>query len=324
MKFWKRTTCTLAVASAACLLCFAITRADHKPNHNPGRDKDAVPGGLVYFYHDNAVWQMDSDGSNHVEFPNAPTDTFGDPSQTTHDGERWFTYRDWGPVTSQYPNGRQYVEGWVGSESGVMVSLVAEADLEILSPLVWTPDDLSVSFIGERWLLDGAGQPTEVSEAGLYVVEVEYDAAGSVNGSVPGSLTFVADLSTELGVDASGFTSQGEVAGHSWSPDQSSFAFGVRFWEADPYEQAIWIVDLSAVTDPHTLLAEALLLLDSDQGIGWPEWSPDGTRISYVSHRGNFVYDLMTDNTKLLRRTPSTSWGISHWSPDGTHFVISH
>ena len=326
MTRFKMSMISLVGCAAVALFCISIAQAK-KPDNPPGGGgggKDAVPGGLVYFYHDRSVWQMDSDGSNHVEFPNAPTDNSADPSQTTHDGERWFTYRDWGPVTSQYPNGRDYIEGWVGSESGTMVSLVAEADLEILSPLVWTPDDHSVSFIGERWVLDESGQPTEVSEAGLYVVDVEYDAAGSVSGSVPGSLTFVADLSTELNVDASGFTSSGEVAGHSWSPDQSSFAFGARFWEAEPFVQTIWVVNLSNVTDPHAVPTESLLLLDSDNGMGWPQWSPDGTRISYVSRDGNYVYDLTTDNTKLLRRTPSTSWGRSHWSPDGSHFVISH
>jgi hypothetical protein len=166
--------------------------------------------------------------------------------------------------------------------------------------------------------LDGNGQPTTVAEAGLFAFDIDYDAAGNIMGSVPGSLTFAKDLSSELQIGENGFNSDSEVAGHSWSPTTQAFTFGVRHWdrELDWDQEEVWVMDLDQPDDSY--------LLSTDNGAGWPEWSPDGTKIGYVMSNGTVIYDLERDRSRLLGRTPSTAWGISHWSPDGSEFVISH
>ena len=77
----------------------------------------------------------------------------------------------------------------------------------------------------------------------------------------------------------------------------------------------IWIADIPS---------GACTLLASGSGIGWPEWSPNGSRIGYVSSNGTVVHELATGRKKTLNRTPSTSWGGTIWSPTGAYFVIDH
>jgi hypothetical protein len=327
---WKWSTRGILLAAAIALLFgFSGVRGDHKQGHNPGGGSGGgggetpPPGGIVYFIHDGSVWTMNADGSNRAPTILSHQDTWADPSRLSHAGARWFANRVVPDGASAFPNGHLYVEIEAVAETGTVVPLVAQADIEVLSPAVWMTNDLSVSFIGERWLLDEGGQPTAPVEAGLYVVAVSFDADGAVGGGVPGSLTFVADLSTELHVGPGGFVGH-EVAGHSWSPDQSAFTFGVRSFNSSPSHQEIWIVDLSLVANPHAVPPEALFLLDSGNGIGWPEWSPDGSHIGYVSWDGTVVYDVFRNRSRTLKRTPNDGWGITEWSPDGSHFVLYH
>jgi hypothetical protein len=225
------------------------------------------------------------------------------------------------PVGGQYPD----EEIRVISQSGTSITLVTAAEADILSPPIWMSDDQSVSFIGQRWQLDESGQPLWIADAGLYTVDVAYDNSDALAGAVPGSLTLRADLSDELRIDPlEGFSASGGWGGHSWSPDGSTFTFGVRISEGSPQVQEIWIVDLLQVSDPYNVPAQSLMLLDNGNGIGWPEWSPDGKKIGYVSWDGAVIYDLANHRSKTLKRTPNDSWGSVDWSPDASHFVVAH
>ena len=320
----RRLSMRLIVALTAALFCVApaIAKKPDKPGGGGGGGDEPL-GGTVYFIHDDAIWTMAPDGSNRA--PLLPRgDTWSDPSHLRHAGERWFIDRTVPDSDRQFPSGHTFVEVWATSETGTTVPVVAADDVDVLSPAVWLPDDLSLSFIGERWLLDETGMPTVAVEAGLYVVDVEYDAAGGVAGSVPGSLRLAADLSIELRTGPSGFAGNREVAGHSWSPNLSEFAFGVRFSDSSPFEQEIWIVDLLQVSDPYAVPATALTLLGSGNGIGWPQWSPDGLRIGYMSWSGTVIHDLQRGRTNTVKETPNEGWGPSKWSPDGSHFVLFH
>jgi dipeptidyl aminopeptidase/acylaminoacyl peptidase len=323
----KNTGWFLATLVFALFLPLSVASAQGNGNGNGngngggggGGGNDPPLIGEVYFFHDDGVWSMNPDGTMLRRLPADDIEFSDQPSHERHGGERWFTDLEY-PQLPAYPNGRgastgAHKEIWAVSESDTRVFLFYEPDLEILSPPVWMPGDQSISFIAERWATDSNGDPTTVIEAGMYVADIDYDSAGTIVGTVPGSLGLVADLSSQLLAGPNGFSARSEVAGHSWSPLTMEFTFGVRLRAGDLSTEQIWIID---VLDP-----ENPWLLNDDDGAGWPEWSPDGSRIGFASRRGTKFYNLHTGSTKLLRRTAQDSWGISHWSPDGSHFVVS-
>jgi hypothetical protein len=267
------------------------------------------PPGIIYFRHDGNLWQMDAAGTpaSRVRLSAAPDG--GEPSHNRHGNQRWFVYRQWLPW--EFPNGHQAYDLRAGSDGGADVLLLANANIEVLSEPVWAADDASVSFIGARWDLD-ANNELVVVEAGVYELTVSF-----VSGTpVPGPLNFLADLSGPLNVAADGFT---EVLGHSWNPDRTAVAFNVY---ASGSGTAIWILDLAMVTDPSNVPAAAFWLLASGRGACQPRWSPDGSRIGYATDDGAVVYDVSTGRKKLLKRTTSTNWGPTEWSPDGAYFAV--
>jgi hypothetical protein len=305
----------IAVIAAAVGLSFWSPSYAKRPGGGGG---GGTPAGIIYFRHESSVWSMKPDGTSRTQLAHV---RYGEPSHGLHGGERWFTQERDPGGDEPYPNGRYFLEWWAVSESGVQVALYTTRDIEILSPLTWLPGDASLTFIGERWSLDGEGVPTTVIDAGLYAALVAYDGNGDVAGIVPGSVTLLADLSDKLQVGDLGFTSNGEVAGHSWSND-NRVVFSVRLHNQSPYVQEIWIVDLDAVEDPHVVPADALALLASGNGIGWPEWSPDGSRIGYVSWDGTVIYNVANGRKKTLVHTANMHWGRTFWSPASAHFAI--
>jgi hypothetical protein len=313
MKRLRWTMRVVAITAALAALSAGVALGQKGGKGHGGGGSETPPAGTVYFLHDDAIWQMNADGTGRTPLPNAPfIDWFADPSQLRHNGQRWFANR--------WQN-----EVWASSENGALVPLVVEADVDVISPPVWVAGDSGVTFIGQRWELDDSGEPTVVVEAGLYAVAVAFDASGAIAGSVPGSRTLIADLSSELRIDSSGFPDHGaEVAGHSWAPDLSAFTFGIRTYDAGSRVQEIWVVDMSQVTNPYAVPPGATLLLDSGNGIGWPEWSPDGSRIAYMSWIGTYVYHVANGSRKRLGRKLDDAWGPAEWSPDSSHLVLYH
>ncbi len=321
-RFWKQGVALVAVALVAGLWSLSPSLAK-----GPG---GGVPPGVVYFrhaspVHDLAMWQMDAAGTPSSRVPVGTWRDYGVPSYQRHANQRWFVYNlpVWLPAGEYqtFPNGRVAEGIWAGNEDGQEILLLSEPDIEVISETIWAADDASISFVGERWLVDETGQPTAV-EAGLYKIDVAYDADGAVVGSVPGSLTFLADLSPQLRTGPAGYN--GELAGHSWAPGRTSLTFGVRSWNTSPSYAEVYVVDLSLVSDPAVVPPAALRLLASGHGVGWPEWSPDGSRIGYVSSQGTVIYDLSRGRSKTLASTPNGSWGRTQWSPDGSYFVLCH
>ncbi len=83
-------------------------------------------------------------------------------------------------------------------------------------------------------------------------------------------------------------------------------------------ERAIWTVPLDG-----TAQAKRLFTARGDNGS--PQWSPDGSRLAFVSARGdhNFIGVYTNDATPVLWLAPSTSRDTSpRWSPDGRRIAF--
>ena len=83
-------------------------------------------------------------------------------------------------------------------------------------------------------------------------------------------------------------------------------------------DRAIWSVPLDGSTP-------AKRLFHARGDAGSPEWSPDGSRLAFVSNRGDhsFIGIFTNESTPILYLAPSTSRDSSpRWSPDGKRIAF--
>lgn len=83
-------------------------------------------------------------------------------------------------------------------------------------------------------------------------------------------------------------------------------------------ERAMWSVPIDGST-----AAKRLFFARGE--VDSPQWSPDGTRLAFVSNRGDhsFIGIYTNDSTPILYLAPSTSRDSSpRWSPDGKHIAF--
>lgn len=297
---------TIAAISAASVWQPTVALAQKKPSSGP-------PPGVIYFRHDGSMWQMDAAGTpaSRVRLADAPE--YGDPSQALHRDKRWFAFDvsyvpELAPV---FPNQRQFTEIHAGDTGGSLVRLLSDLNLEILSQPRWSTDDQSLTFLAERW--DEVNGQMAATDAGVYSLAISFDANGTPQA---GELTFLLDLSVQLRGGAAGVPgyAEFELTGHSWNPTGTQVAFGVRIDRDQKRSQEIWISDVTNAT--HRILV-------SGSGVGWPEWSPDGSRIAF-SRSGQVVLNLATGRTKTLSNSASDSWGGLRWSPTSAYTVVYH
>lgn len=74
--------------------------------------------------------------------------------------------------------------------------------------------------------------------------------------------------------------------------------------------------------------ARAQTILRSDQPIMSPSWSPDGTKIAYVSFEDNgwpgiYIHDLSTGKRKEVMNIKGSINGAPSFSPDGRHLALT-
>jgi TolB protein len=110
----------------------------------------------------------------------------------------------------------------------------------------------------------------------------------------------------------------------SWSPDGRRIAFAVRVPRCtlsdEACEQHIWVADPDG--------SSAVELTSGKEHDGEPEWSPDGTAISFTSdrgERGNFdVWVMRADGSRRQRLTHNPMLDLNAvWSPDGSRMAFA-
>src|SRR5215210_7708458 len=105
------------------------------------------------------------------------------------------------------------------------------------------------------------------------------------------------------------------------SPDGKQAAFVVTTIdaEADEYRSRIWLVPTDASAAPHPLTS-------GEKADTAPRWSPDGTRIAFLSTRGGkpqlYVVPLGGGEARKVTDAQEGA-GEAVWSPDGKRLAFS-
>lgn len=196
-----------------------------------------------------------------------------------------------GVFTDWSPDGRQIAFGaaddlnpeiYLATADGTGVRRLTDDGAADVLPR-WSPDGTLIAFASDR------GAPTRMPLP-------EYD------------LWLLAPTTEQARPLTEGF---GDVLGHSWSPDQDKIVFARTRTEGDRFGDLWW-------TDVRT--GEAELLAEGD--FAWPEWSPDGNGIAYVTQRNDepFVAILNLDSGDHIDVAPGD---FPVWSPDGHSILLT-
>ena len=303
---WMVAAVVALTAAAGSVVAAGAAWAGKPAGGGGGAGDGGTGGGKIYFTDTaNALWSMNSDGSGKTA---EPSNTVL-PPYLTSGGHRWqAVIRGVTTEPFQFPGGGRYQAVFARRDDGVMVQLTSQLDLEISiifsrSVVALVPDGGRVSWVARRWT-DGV-----VTDGGLYVADLAFDADGNVTGLVtqPAAPAFPRPLVTTSGGQA--WNVWPDIDSVSWAPDSTQLAYGFGG------SQSSWQVGVANLSGSNRVLVSK----GND-----PLWSPDGGKIAYQDGRDLFTVAVDGSGIKLVGRgSPRTFAGAPAWSPTGSHLAYT-
>lgn len=305
---------SLAIFALAALLT-AILIGSH-PSQAVGKGKPSTngPTGEIYIQIEDNLAVMNPDGTGKVLLSaNVPTSS--EPSYGVYNGNRWFVAATDVPGQA-LPDGQQRkILELVREDGQARTTILDDPTMWLNWDFAWSKDDAWISVAGYRW--DLTTSPPEVVEAGLYIMPIEFDSDGPF---APVGPTLVAEGDVHVDVNL-----VPTILRHDWSPDSSGIVF--QRYNVAERSREIYTADLT--TGNVSLLA----LNASD-----PDWSPDGSRIAFVSSvqtggggKGRIETIAPDDSNESTRNTLveintlkgwTTRWLTRpRWSPTGRYLA---
>jgi hypothetical protein len=282
------------VASLMALVLAATVSADTAIAQKKGGGGSTGPAGIVYFQSypvgsPFVTGYVKADGTGSAVAVRNGEPYFTEASHLLHGGQRWFLTSDFNSVA-------------VTPEDGNPVLLFTDPDFTVVEEPHWVrnTDDGWVTFSATVSGTNPETGQSEIVEAGIFTIQVAYDADGNITGSVPGTFQLV--LSTSgLG---------GLPYGHDWGPAGELL---LVTWDGGEFN-SMWIADFSDPADPLIVPVNT----GSGNRVGSPTWSPDGTRIAFnEATTGIVIMTLASGQRKTIKSTATTGVGRPLWSPTG-------
>jgi Tol biopolymer transport system component len=218
---------------------------------------------------------------------------------------------------------------WMVATDGTRAPWQFTTSPQSVSSPRWSPDGRSLAFLSARPETAGTGAAagvgnTETPKSQVYLLSMAGGEAQRITNLKNGATSFQwsPDGNRLVVVSRTGpsdFRPAGKDRSDVRHYKNSSYKFNDTGW-FDDKKSHLWIVNVKSGSMNQVTVGEDWN--DSD-----PQWSPDGTRIAFVSNRTGKEYEgnrnsdiwvIFPDGTKLTQISDHEESDVSpRWSPDG-------